>query len=67
MSVFLQPDLISDDDIDYAEIAASTQPDYEAGRFAFNSDDYATDEECDAAMEAWLMQLFLEGPDEEDR
>jgi hypothetical protein len=65
-AVFLQPDLISDDEIDYEEIAASTQPDFEAGRFAFNSDDYASDEECDAALEALLLKLFLEGSDDEE-
>ena len=38
------------DGIDWDEITATTQPDWEAGRFAFNSADYATYEEARAAM-----------------
>jgi hypothetical protein len=42
------------DGIDWDEIIATTQDDFEAGRFAYNSADYATHEEADAALEAWL-------------
>jgi hypothetical protein len=37
------------DEIDLEEIYQSTQADYEAGRYCFNSEDYATDEEASAA------------------
>jgi hypothetical protein len=40
--------------IDWDEIIATTQDDFLAGRFAYNSADYATQEEADAALEAWL-------------
>jgi hypothetical protein len=40
--------------IDWDEIIASTQDDFLAGRFAYNSADYATKEEADAALRAWL-------------
>ena len=46
------PDLISDEDIDYADIARRTQPDQPGGQVAFDSADYATDEEAMAALEA---------------
>jgi glycyl-tRNA synthetase alpha subunit len=45
-----------EDDIDWEEIYATTQDDYEAGRYAFNSADYPTHE---AAMEA-MKQLIHE-------
>lgn len=44
--------------IDYDEIIAATQDDYEAGRFAFNGDDYATHEECRAALKKWVYSIY---------
>jgi hypothetical protein len=43
-----------DDGIDWEEIILTTQEDEEAGRYAFNSEDYATHEEAMAALDAWL-------------
>jgi hypothetical protein len=63
---YTQPDLISDDDIDYEEIIATTQPDFEAGRFAFDSRNYATHEEAMAAMETLLLKCFEEAPDDKE-
>ena len=63
---FTQPDLISDDDIDYDEIIATTQPDFEAGRFAFDSRNYATHEEAMAAMEALFLKCFEEGRSDQE-
>jgi hypothetical protein len=48
------------DDIDLEEIYQSTQADYEAGRFAFNSADYATNEEAMAAMSALIHSIAEE-------
>jgi hypothetical protein len=45
------------DEIDYEEIYQSTQADYEAGRYCFNSEDYATDEEASAALSAWIDSI----------
>jgi len=45
------------DGIDWDEITATTQPDWEAGRFAFDSADYPTDEASEAAMYALLRSL----------
>ena len=42
------------DGIDWDEIIATTQDDFLAGRFAYNSADYATQAEADAALDAWL-------------
>lgn len=39
-----------EDDIDWENIIATTEDDYKAGRYAFNSADYATDEEAMKAM-----------------
>jgi hypothetical protein len=47
-----------DDGIDWEEIILSTQEDVEAGRYAFNSEDYATDEEAMAALGAWLDAII---------
>ena len=63
---FAQPDLISDDDIDYDEIIATTQPDFEAGRFAFDSRNYATHEEAMAAMEALFLKCLEEGQNDQE-
>jgi len=46
------------DGIDWDEITATTQPDFEAGRFAFNSDDYPTEEAAMAAMDAFVDNLI---------
>ena len=45
------------DEIDYEEIFQSTQADFEAGRYCFNSEDYATDEEASAALLAWIDSI----------
>jgi hypothetical protein len=44
--------------IDWDEIIASTQDDFEAGRYSFNSADYATQEEAFAAMDELLNSLL---------
>ena len=41
-------------DIDWDEIIASTEDDWRAGRFCFDSEQYATDEEAEAALEQWF-------------
>jgi len=43
--------------IDWDEIIATTQDDFLAGRFSYNSADYATQEEADAALKAWLHNI----------
>src|SRR6266702_1492998 len=43
--------------IDWDEIIATTQDDFLAGRFAYNSADYATQAEADAALRAWLHAI----------
>jgi hypothetical protein len=48
------------DGIDWDEIIATTQPDYEAGRFAFNAEDYPTDEAAMAAMDAFVEDVIKE-------
>jgi hypothetical protein len=45
------------DGIDWDEIIATTQDDFEAGRFSYNSADYATQAEADAALRAWLRAI----------
>ena len=42
------------DGIDWDEIIARTQDDFEAGRYAFSSADYATHEEAMVALEEWI-------------
>jgi hypothetical protein len=42
------------DDIDWEDIILTTHEDFEAGRFAFNSKDYATQAEADVALTTWL-------------
>ena len=42
------------DDIDWEDIILTTHEDFEAGRFAFNSKDYATRAEADVALTTWL-------------
>ena len=43
--------------IDWEEIILTTQEDYEAGRYSFNSQDYATDAEAMAAMRALIHSI----------
>ena len=45
------------DGIDWEEIILSTQEDFEAGRYAYNSENYATQAEADAALDAWLNAI----------
>jgi hypothetical protein len=49
------------DGIDWDEITATTQPDFEAGRFAFNSADYPTEEAAMAAMDEFVESMIKEG------
>jgi hypothetical protein len=48
------------DGIDWDEIIATTQEDFEAGRFWYNSADYATEAEADAALHALLDSVVQE-------
>jgi hypothetical protein len=59
LASFGGPDLISDDEIDYDDIARRTQPDQPGGRIVFNSDDYETDEEAMAALEVLLLHDLM--------
>src|SRR5438105_14748956 len=43
--------------IDWDEIIATTQDDFLAGRFSYNSADYATQAEADTALRAWFDGL----------
>ena len=45
------------DGIDWDEIIATTQDDFLARRFAFNSADYPTQEEAKAARWRWLESI----------
>jgi hypothetical protein len=47
------------DGIDWDEIIATTQDDFEAGRYAFSSADYATHEEAMAALKEWIHAIFV--------
>jgi hypothetical protein len=51
--------------IDWDEIIATTQDDFLAGRFAFNSQDYASDEEALAALKQWVDAVCKEALSEE--
>lgn len=44
--------------IDYAEIAASTEPDQPGGRIVYSSGDYHTDEEADEALEDFFDDIM---------
>ena len=48
------------DGIDWDEIIATTQDDFLAGRFWYNSADYATEAEADAALRALLHSIVVE-------
>jgi len=45
------------DGIDWDEITATTQPDWDAGRFAFDSSEYPTEEAAMAAMRELLHSI----------
>src|SRR5579872_6007159 len=46
--------------IDWDEILATTEDDFQAGRFAFNSEDYSTHEEAMEALSRWLWSIHDE-------
>jgi len=46
-----------DDDIDWDDIIATTQPDIEAGIYAFSTKDYATPEEGMAALRDFIYSI----------
>jgi hypothetical protein len=52
--------------IDWDEIIASTQDDFLAGRFAYNSADYATELEAFVALDGWLNSIVEEVMRESD-
>ena len=49
-----------EDDIDWDNIIATTEDDFKAGRYAFNSADYATHEEAMLALRAWIHSIAEE-------
>jgi hypothetical protein len=51
--------------IDYARDLAMTEPDQPGGRIVFTTADYETDEEADAALEAFFNRI-IEAPYEEE-
>ena len=51
--------------IDYAEIMADTEPGAPGGRIVYNSYDYDTQEEADAALEEFFTRI-IEAPYEEN-
>ena len=52
--------------IDWDEILATTEDDFEAGRFAFNSEDYPTHEEAMKAFKQWTRGVLEEVRRERD-
>jgi hypothetical protein len=46
------------DGIDWDDIIATTQEDFLAGRFAFNSADYPTDKEAMIALDRWFDDIL---------
>jgi hypothetical protein len=48
------------DGIDWDEIIATTQDDFLAGRYAFNSEDYPTHEEAMKALDKWFDDILQE-------
>jgi len=48
---------IEEDDIDWDDIIETTQPDIEAGNYAFTTRGCKTDEESSAAIWNWLCTL----------
>ena len=51
--------------IDYEEIMASTAADQPGGRIVFSTADYATEEEADAAFDAFIEKI-IQAPYEEE-
>ncbi len=51
---------------DYWRDLAMTEPDQPGGRIVFSTADYETDEEADAAFEAFVTKSLEEPYDEED-
>jgi hypothetical protein len=51
-------------EIDWNDIIATTQDDVDAGRYAFTTEDYPTDEEGMAALWDWMCSLGNGGPNE---
>ena len=51
--------------IDYDEILADFEPGAPGGRIVFSTADYATEQEAEAAHEAFYREIW-EAPDEED-
>lgn len=65
------PDISGDDlrptiKTDYWRDLAMTEPDQPGGRIVFSTADYETDEEADAAFEAFVTRSLEEPYDEED-
>jgi len=48
------------DGIDWDEIAATTEDDFQAGRYVFNSADYPTHEEAMKALHQWFDDILQE-------
>lgn len=53
----LEADIDTDDDIDWDDIIATTQPDIDAGIYAFTTKGCKTDEEVMEAVWNWLCTL----------
>jgi len=51
--------------IDYEELMADTEPDQPGGRIVWSSDDYETEEEEEAGLEAFINKI-MEAPYEEE-
>ena len=51
-------------DLDWDEIIATTQDDWEAGRYCFSTEDYATHEEGMVALRQWVRTITEEVLDE---
>ena len=50
--------------LDWNEIFAASEPGHPGGRIAYDSGDYGTEEEADAALHAFFTEI-IEGPYEE--
>jgi hypothetical protein len=44
--------------IDWDEIIATTEDDFQAGRYAFNSEDYPTHKEAMKALDLWTRKIL---------
>jgi hypothetical protein len=47
--------------IDWDDIIATTQDEFEAGEYSFSTEDYATEEEASAALKQWIHEACEEG------